>query len=69
MAAEQSETGSGACKLELSAALFSLPEQTTETDGSTSQASAPTSSPPSKRLNVKFVEWLMGLPEGWTEIE
>jgi hypothetical protein len=28
-----------------------------------------TSSPPSRRLNPRFVEWLMGWPIGWTDCE
>jgi hypothetical protein len=40
-----------------------LPDQQTETHGETSSQNAPTSR---RRLNTKFVAWLMGLPEGWT---
>lgn len=29
----------------------------------------PTSNGPTKKLNPLFVEWLMGLPEGWTSLE
>jgi hypothetical protein len=43
-----------------------LPAQQTETPGETSSESAPTSP---RRLNPKFVEWLMGMPEGWTSPE
>lgn len=42
----------------------SLPDQATESSGSGSSESAPTSRP---RLNPAFVEWLMGWPEGWTD--
>ncbi len=40
-----------------------LPAPQTESNGQPSSASAPTSR---RRLNAKFVEWLQGLPEGWT---
>jgi hypothetical protein len=40
-----------------------LPDQQTETLGETSSQTTPTSR---RRLNTKFVAWLMGLPEGWT---
>ncbi len=40
-----------------------LPAQQTESGGQPSSANAPTSR---QRLNTKFVEWLQGLPEGWT---
>jgi hypothetical protein len=40
-----------------------LPDQPTETHGEKSSKTAPTSR---RRLNTKFVAWLMGLPEGWT---
>ena len=45
-----------------------LPDQPTANNGPASSESDPTSHPPSapKRLNPKFVEWLQGLPEGWT---
>lgn len=39
------------------------PGQPIGSDGQKSSASAPTSR---RRLNTKFVAWLMGLPEGWT---
>lgn len=39
------------------------PDQPTESDGQKSSANAPTLR---RRLNTKFVAWLMGLPEGWT---
>ena len=39
------------------------PAQQTEMHGETSSQTAPTSR---RRLNTKFVEWLQGLPEGWT---
>ena len=39
------------------------PDQQTETLGEKSSQTAPTSR---RRLNTKFVAWLMGLPEGWT---
>lgn len=45
------------------AADFTRRAATTTPDG---EESAPTSSPRS-RLNPLFVEWLMGLPENWTE--
>lgn len=40
--------------------------QPTENDGRPSSANAPTSP---RRLNPKFVEWLQGLPEGWTSAD
>ena len=40
-----------------------LPDQPTENDGQPSSETAPTSP---RRLNPKFVEWLQGMPEGWT---
>jgi hypothetical protein len=40
-----------------------LPDQPTESDGQPLSESAQTSP---RRLNPKFVEWLQGLPEGWT---
>jgi hypothetical protein len=40
--------------------------QRTEIHGSESSPSVPTSR---RRLNPKFVEWLMGLPPGWTAFE
>lgn len=40
-----------------------LPAQPTESYGQPSSQSAPNSR---RRLNTKFVEWLQGLPEGWT---
>lgn len=45
----------------------SLPGQPTGTPGGPSSPPPPGSPPPSprKRLNPKFVEWLMGLPAGW----
>lgn len=39
------------------------PDQPIKTSGETSSPNAPTSP---RRLNPKFVEWLQGLPEGWT---
>lgn len=39
------------------------PGQPIGSDGQKSSASGPTSR---RRLNTKFVAWLMGLPEGWT---
>ncbi len=38
------------------------PAQQTEMHGETSSQTGLTSR---RRLNTKFVEWLMGLPEGW----
>lgn len=43
-----------------------LPDQATEKHGAKSSLSDPTSP---RRLNPKFVEWLQGLPEGWTSAE
>jgi hypothetical protein len=45
-------------------------DQPTETHGEASSQQEQTSHPPSapKRLNPKFVEWLQGLPEGWTSV-
>ena len=40
-----------------------LPAQQTGTPGGKSSEAAPTSR---RRLNTKFVEWLQGLPGGWT---
>ena len=41
----------------------------TETDGSESSESGQTSPQPSpKRLNPSFVEWIMGVPIGWTNL-
>lgn len=40
-----------------------LPDQQTETPGEKSSPKGQTSR---RRLNAKFVEWLQGLPEGWT---
>jgi hypothetical protein len=42
----------------------SLPAPASEPDGPTSSLTDPTSRP---RLNVNFVEWLMGVPAGWTD--
>ena len=43
--------------------------QVTQTHGSESSESDQTSPQPSpKRLNPSFVEWLMGLPIGWTDL-
>ena len=42
------------------------PAQQTEMHGETSSQPAPTSR---RRLNPLFVEWLMGLPDGWTSPE
>ena len=43
--------------------------QETQTHGSESSESDQTSPRPSpKRLNPRFVEWLMGLPIGWTDL-
>jgi DNA (cytosine-5)-methyltransferase 1 len=42
----------------------SLPAQTIP-DGPQSSENAPTSR---RRLNPRFVEWLMGFPIGWTEL-
>ena len=39
---------------------------TTSTPGAASSTSGPTSRP---RLNPAFVEWMMGLPSGWTGLE
>lgn len=39
------------------------PDHPTESDGHESSPKGPTSR---RRLNTKFVTWLMGLPEGWT---
>lgn len=44
----------------------SLPGPPTEGSGQPSSESAPNSP---RRLNPKFVEWLQGLPEGWTSPE
>jgi len=42
----------------------------TQTDGSESSMSDQTSPPPSpKRLNPNFVEWLMAVPIGWTDLK
>ena len=43
-----------------------LPDQPTGTPGEKSSTPAPTSP---RRLNPLFVEWLMGLPEGFTSLE
>lgn len=43
-----------------------LPAQQTESNGQQSSPNAQTSR---RRLNPKFVEWLMGLPEGWISPE
>ena len=43
-----------------------LPDQPTGTPGEKSSTPAPTSP---RRLNPLFVEWLMGLPEGFTSPE
>lgn len=54
----------------------SLPGQETSTDGAACSDPIPTSPPPSqspdapaekKQLNAMFVEWLQGLPPGWTD--
>lgn len=42
----------------------SPPAPASEPDGPTSSPTDPTSRP---RLNVNFVEWLMGVPHGWTD--
>lgn len=42
----------------------SHPDQASETDGRPSSPDVQTSRP---RLNVNFVEWLMGVPLGWTD--
>lgn len=42
------------------------PDQQTETSGEKSSKNVQTSR---RRLNTKFVEWLQGLPEGWTSPE
>lgn len=42
----------------------SPPAPASEPDGPTSSLTDPTSR---QRLNVNFVEWLMGLPAGWTD--
>lgn len=47
---------------------FSLPDLTTPPLGSTSSPASPDSLRPF-RLNPAFVEWLMGLPIGWTSFE
>ena len=40
------------------------------TDGQNSSQSDQTSPPQSaKRLNPRFVEWLMGFPTGWTDLQ
>jgi hypothetical protein len=41
----------------------SLPDHLIESNGPGSSVAVPTSP---RRLNPKFVEWLQGLPEGWT---
>ena len=42
----------------------------TQTDGGESSMSDQTSPPPSpKRLNPNFVEWLMAVPVGWTDLK
>ena len=46
--------------LTLQEAASSLPDPTTSTPG-------PKSSEPTRRLNPRFVGWLMGLPVGWTD--
>ena len=43
-----------------------LPDHQTETHGEKSSKTAPTSR---RRLNVKFVEWIQGCPEGMTSAE
>lgn len=50
--------------------LFGLQAQPTEASGSESLPSDPTSRQQSRpRLNARFVEWLQGLPHGWTTLE
>lgn len=44
----------------------SRPDQTTAPAGSASLPSDPTSR---QRLNPRFVAWLMGLPEGWVDLD
>ena len=67
---EESERGAGACKLEISASLFSRPDPPTPQDGADSSPITPGSRRPSarKKLNAYFVEMLMGLPPGWTSM-
>jgi len=47
--------------------LNTLPDQTTLKDGDECLPSDQTLPPPSRKLNPRFVEWLMGLPIGWTD--
>jgi hypothetical protein len=44
------------------------PDLPTSSSGNASSTNDPTSRPLS-RLNPNFVEWLMGLPDGWTDID
>lgn len=53
------------------ARIHSLPDPATSTPGPASSPSAQTSpppSPPKRRLNYRFVAWLMGFPEGWLDL-
>jgi hypothetical protein len=61
------ERASSSPALESQANLSSLPDQQIETHGEPSLPPPPGSPLPSprKRLNPRFVEWLMGLPPGW----
>jgi hypothetical protein len=44
--------------------------QETQTDGSESSENVQTSPQPSpKKLNPSFVEWMMGVPIGWTNLK
>jgi hypothetical protein len=46
---------------------FTRPDPTTLTAGSECLPSGLISPPPSRKLNPRFVEWLMGIPTGWTD--
>jgi DNA (cytosine-5)-methyltransferase 1 len=54
----------GACDLEKNPVNGLLGRQVLQTAKLGSE-----SSPPTRRLNPRFVEWLMGLPLGWTDFE
>ena len=62
--------GEGRHQAERLAAQSGPPAHQTQTDGNESSESDQTSPRPStKRLNPSFVEWMMGVPIGWTSLK
>lgn len=70
--ASDETAGKNARPLNEAAVRSGLPVPPTAKGGTGSSPSGPTSLPPPSsrpRLNPRFVEWLQGLPPGWTDVD